>query len=82
MFRACQIQREGFAVQTKLEPLILAHITHLKIIKRKLELRKLQPPKVEGVKYAKKKTLNAIKPIIGHPKNSLYVVLSLIRVQK
>jgi hypothetical protein len=45
-----------FYVQTKLEPLLFAHF---KIVKNGLELRKLQPPKIEGSKTQKKIKMNS-----------------------
>jgi hypothetical protein len=52
-----------------------------KIVENKLEMRKLQPPKVKGVKNLKKKLLNTTKPILKHPKSSFYVVLLLLKFQ-
>jgi hypothetical protein len=58
------------------------HLVSLKIVKNELELRKLQPPKVEGVSRTQKnKPPNITKLILKHPKNSLYVALGAIRVQ-
>jgi hypothetical protein len=37
----------AFGIQTKFEPLLFMH---LKIVQNELEMRKLQPPKVKGVK--------------------------------
>jgi hypothetical protein len=48
-----------------------------KIANAGLELKKLQPPKVEGSKTQKNKPSNTRKP--DHPKTSLYVA---IRVQR
>jgi hypothetical protein len=53
----------------------------LKIVKNEGELRKLQAPKVEGVKNSKNKTSNATKPISNHPKISLNFALSPLKFQ-
>jgi hypothetical protein len=53
----------------------------LKIIKNGIELRKLWPPKVEGVKNSKKKPLNVTKASLQTPKKSSYVVLLLLKLQ-
>jgi len=45
----------------------------LKIIKKKLKMRKLQPPKVEGSRTQKNKSQNNAKPNPNHQKNSLYI---------
>jgi hypothetical protein len=50
----------------------------LKIVRKKLELRKLLPPKVEEVKTQKNKPPNVTKLIPIHPKTSLDVALSLL----
>jgi hypothetical protein len=63
MLKASKIQGEGpvvFGVQTKLEPLLLAHLAHYKLSKQK-RIEKVMAPQVEGVKNSKKKPLNAIK---------------------
>jgi hypothetical protein len=63
-----------------LNPLIDA-IGALKIIKNELELRKLWPLEVEGVKNSKNKPTNNTKPVSKHPKNSLYVALLLLELK-
>jgi len=53
----------------------------LKIIKTKIELRKLQPPKVEGVNNPKNQTTERYKGwFLNTQKNSLYVALLLLEV--
>jgi hypothetical protein len=52
MLKASKIQGEGpvvFGVQTKLEPLLLAHLAHYKLSKQK-RIEKVMAPQVEGVK--------------------------------
>jgi len=44
----------AFGVQRKLEALLLAHLTNKESLKNRLEMRKLWPPKVKGVKNSKK----------------------------
>ncbi len=44
-------------------------------------MRKLQPPKVEGVKNSKKKPPNNAKPNLNHQKNSLYVAPLLLELK-
>jgi hypothetical protein len=66
VLRAGQIQGEGSVVsgvQTKLEPLLLVHLTRT-IIGNRLEMRKLQPPKVKGQKLKKTdhRTLQRLVP--------------------
>jgi len=50
----------------------------LEIIKNGMELRKLWPPKVEGVNTQKNKPPNTTKAGSWTPKNSLYVVLLIL----
>jgi hypothetical protein len=52
LLRAGRIQGDGSVVSgvpTKLEPFLLAHLTHLTIVKNGLEMKKLLAPKVKGV---------------------------------
>jgi len=80
MLKAGWIQGESlvvFGVQTKFEPFLLISGA-LKIIKNKIKLRKLQPPKVKEVKNSKNKSPNATRPVPNHPKNSLYVPLLIL----
>jgi hypothetical protein len=45
-------------------------------------MRKLQPPKVKGVKNSKKQTMGTLpKPVPKNPKNSLYVALLLLELK-
>jgi len=56
VLRAGWIQGEGSivsGVQKKLQPLFLAAYDTLTIFEKGLEMRKLQPPKVKGVKNSK-----------------------------
>jgi hypothetical protein len=79
MFNASK-QGEGFVVfgvQTKLEPSYW-HIWCIKIIKNGIGLRKLLAPKVE-IQKNKHRMLQT--PVLEHPKNSLYVVLLLLKFQ-
>jgi hypothetical protein len=46
-----------------------------------LEMRKLWPPKVKGVKNSKKQTKTLQRPVLKHPKSSLYVVLLLLELK-
>jgi len=50
----------------------------LRIIRNGIKLRKLWPPKVEGVKTPKNKPLNVTKTSSQTPKKSLYVVLLIL----
>jgi len=79
MFNASK-QGEGFVVfgvQTKLEPSYW-HIWCIKIIKNGIGLRKLLALKV---KIQKNKHRMLQTPVLEHPKNSLYVVLLLLKFQ-
>jgi hypothetical protein len=63
VLRTGQIQGEGFlvfGVQTKLEPLLLAHLT-LKIVKNGLEMKKFWPFKVKGSRTKKNRPPNSTK---------------------
>jgi hypothetical protein len=51
------------------------------MIKNQLELRKLWPSKVEGVKNSKNKPLNITKPIPTHPKKLLVCCYVAIKVE-
>jgi hypothetical protein len=50
----------------------------LKLIKNEIELKKLWPLKVEGVKNSKTKPPNVQRVVPKHQQNSLYVVLLLL----
>jgi len=54
----------------------------LRVIKNKMELRKLWPPKVKGVKISKNKPLNAIKTSSQTPQKILVCCSIDIRVQR
>jgi len=51
------------------------------IVKNGIELIKIQSPKVEGSKTQKKNHWTLQRPVIEHPKNSLYVALLLLELQ-
>ncbi len=81
----CKQAREGFVVfgvQTKLEPSYW-HIWCIKIIKNGIGLRKLLAPKVEIQKNKHRMLQTPIleHPVLEHPKNSLYVVMLLLKFQ-
>jgi hypothetical protein len=54
----------------------------LKLVKNGLELKKLQPPKVKGVKNSKKQTTNHYKVKCWSPKTFLVCCCVAIRVQR
>jgi hypothetical protein len=85
MFNASKIQGEGsiaFCIQKKLEPLLLAHIGALKIIKNEIKLRKLWPPKVEGVKNSKKQTTKCYKGWFLNTQKLLLCCSIIIKIQR
>jgi hypothetical protein len=76
VLRAVQIQGEGsfvYGVSRCLIPLLGASKT-LKIVKNRLEMRKLWPSKVGGSRTQNNKP----QPILEHPKTSFYVALLLL----
>ncbi len=82
MLRAGWIQGEGSivsGVQKKLQPLFLAAYDTLTIFEKGLEMRKLQPPKVKGVKNSKKQTTEHYQSqFLNTQKKSLYVAALLL----
>ncbi len=57
----------------------LATSKALKIVENVLERRKLLPPKVGGSRTQKSGPQNITKLVLENPKNSLYIVLLLIK---
>jgi hypothetical protein len=80
MLRAGRIKGEGAVVsgvKTKLEPLLLIHLT-LTIIENRSKMRKIQLPQSKGVKNFKKQTTKHYKSQFSNTKkNSFYVALLL-----
>jgi hypothetical protein len=52
------------------------------MVEKRLEMRKLQPPKVKGVKNSKKKPWNTTKAGSQRPKKFLVCCSVAIRVQR
>jgi hypothetical protein len=65
-------------VQTKLEPLLLTHLT-LTIVENGLKMRKLRPPKLKGAKNSRNQTTEHYKGGPEHLKNSLCVAIKVQR---
>jgi hypothetical protein len=79
MLRVGRIQGEGLIVskQTWTPPIGASGTT--KIIKNKIELKKLWPPKIEKIKNSKKQTIEHYKGwFLNTQKNSSYVTLFLL----
>ncbi len=45
-------------------------------------MRKLLPPKVGGSRTQKSRPQNITKPVLEHPKNSLYIDLLLLKFKE
>jgi hypothetical protein len=65
-----------------LETLFLMHMVHYNNRQKWNRIEKVMAPQSRGGQELKKnKPSNTTKPILDHPKNSLYVVLSLLELK-